>query len=38
MLIVYAALMSISGAIFFVTDNPVALIISAFIGTINVSI
>ena len=37
MLIVYAALMSVSGAIFFVTDNYVALIVSAFIGTINVT-
>ena len=36
-LIVYAALMSLSGAIFFVTSNYVALIISAFIGTINVT-
>lgn len=37
MLIVYAALMSISGAIFFVTTNYIALIVSAFIGTINVT-
>ena len=37
MLIVYAGLMSVSGAIFFVTDNYVALIVSAFIGTINVT-
>ena len=36
-LIIYAALMSLSGAIFFVTSNYVALIISAFIGTINVT-
>src|SRR5919197_1558018 len=36
-LIVYAALMSLSGAIFFVTSNYVSLIISAFIGTINVT-
>lgn len=36
-LIVYLALMSISGLIFFVTSNYVALIISAFIGTINVT-
>ena len=36
-LIVYAALMSLSGAIFFVTTNYIALIASAFIGTINVT-
>ena len=36
-LIVYAALMSLSGAIFFVTTNYIALIISALIGTINVT-
>lgn len=36
-LIVYSALMSISGLAFFVTSNYVALIISAFIGTINVT-
>jgi MFS family permease len=36
-LIVYAALMSISGLVFFVTSNYMALIISAFIGTINVT-
>jgi MFS family permease len=36
-LIVYAALMSLSGAIFFVTTNYLALIISALIGTINVT-
>src|ERR687887_502598 len=36
-LIVYAALMCLSGVIFFVTTNYVALIISAFIGTINVT-
>jgi MFS family permease len=37
LLIVYSALMSISGLVFFVTSNYVALIISAFIGTINVT-
>lgn len=36
-LIVYAALMSLSGATFFVTNNYIALIASAFIGTINVT-
>jgi MFS family permease len=36
-LIVYAALMSLSGVIFFVTTNYIALIISALIGTINVT-
>ena len=36
-LIVYSALMSISGLVFFVTSNYMALIISAFIGTINVT-
>jgi MFS family permease len=35
--IVYSALMSISGLVFFVTSNYMALIISAFIGTINVT-
>jgi MFS family permease len=35
MLIVYAALMSISGTIFFASNNYVALITAAFIGTIN---
>jgi MFS family permease len=37
MLIVYAALMSLSGAIFVATDNYVVLIIAALIGTINVT-
>lgn len=37
MLIIYAVLMSISGVIFFVTTNYVALIIAALIGTINVT-
>ncbi|HEY7080608.1 MAG TPA: MFS transporter [Nitrososphaeraceae archaeon] len=36
-LIMYAALMSISGLIFFLTTNYIALIISALIGTINVT-
>lgn len=36
-LIIYAILMAISGAIFLVTNNYVALIISALIGTINVT-
>jgi MFS family permease len=37
MLIIYAALMSISGTIFVFTDNYVVLIIAALIGTINVT-
>ncbi len=37
MLIIYAALMSISGTIFVLTDNYVVLIIAALIGTINVT-
>jgi MFS family permease len=37
MLIAYAVLMSISGAIFFATSNYIALITAAFIGTINVT-
>jgi len=36
-LIVYAALMCISGIIFFVSNNYVLLIISALIGTLNVT-
>jgi len=36
-LIIYAILMAISGAIFLVTNNYVALITSALIGTINVT-
>jgi MFS family permease len=36
-LIVYAALMSLSGLIFFATTNYSVLIISAFIGTINIT-
>jgi MFS family permease len=37
MLMMYAALMSLSGIIFVVTDNYVVLIIAALIGTINVT-
>lgn len=37
MLIIYAALMSISGSIFLATDNYVALVAAALIGTINVT-
>ena len=36
-LIIYAILMAISGVIFLVTNNYVALIVSALIGTINVT-
>jgi MFS family permease len=36
-LVIYAALMSISGFVFMVTENYVALIIAAFIGTINIT-
>ncbi|MEO9320832.1 MAG: MFS transporter [Nitrososphaera sp.] len=36
-LVIYAALMSVSGAIFIVTDNYIALIAAALIGTINVT-
>jgi len=36
-LIIYASLMSISGGVFFATENYFALIIAAFIGTINVT-
>lgn len=36
-LIIYASLMGISGGIFFATENYFALIIAAFIGTINVT-
>ena len=36
-LIIYATLMSISGSIFFLTENYIALIFAAFIGTINVT-
>ena len=37
LLIVYSALMSVSGLVLFVTSNYMALVISAFIGTINVT-
>jgi MFS family permease len=37
MLIIYAALMCISGLIFFISNNYILLIISALIGTINVT-
>ena len=36
-LIMYAALMAVSGSIFLLTNNYIALIIAAFIGTINVT-
>ncbi|MGI0056731.1 MAG: MFS transporter [Nitrosarchaeum sp.] len=36
-LIIYAALMSVSGSVFLLTDNYTALIIAAFMGTINVT-
>ncbi|MEC4847949.1 MAG: MFS transporter [Nitrosarchaeum sp.] len=36
-LIIYASLMGISGGVFFATENYFALIIAAFIGTINVT-
>jgi MFS family permease len=36
-LIIYAALMSIAGAIFLITENYIALITSALLGTINVT-
>jgi MFS family permease len=36
-LIIYASLMSISGIIFFVSNNYILLIVSALIGTINVT-
>jgi MFS family permease len=36
-LVIYSALMSVSGIVFFVTNNYIALIMSAFIGTINVT-
>ena len=37
MLIIYALLMAISGVIFFVTSNYIALIVAGLIGTINVT-
>jgi MFS family permease len=36
-LLLYAIMMSISGTIFFVTENPLALIIGALIGTLNIT-
>jgi len=36
-LLIYAALMSISGLIFAISENYIALIIAAFIGTINIT-
>ena len=36
-LILYALVMSISGTIFFITENPIALIIGALIGTLNIT-
>ena len=36
-LIMYSTLMSLSGAIFFITSNYVTLILSALIGTVNVT-
>ena len=36
-LLLYTAMMSISGVIFFVTENPLALIIAALIGTLNIT-
>jgi MFS family permease len=36
-LLLYTVMMSISGAIFFVTENPLALIIAALIGTLNIT-
>ena len=37
MLVIYALLMAISGVIFFVTSNYIALIVAGLIGTINVT-
>ncbi|HLN35662.1 MAG TPA: MFS transporter [Nitrososphaeraceae archaeon] len=36
-LLLYTVMMSISGAIFFVTENPIALIIAALVGTLNIT-
>lgn len=36
-LIIYASLMEVSGCVFLTTENYLALIIAAFIGTINVT-
>jgi MFS family permease len=37
LLIIYSLLMFLSGIVFFMTDNYIALIIAAFVGTINVT-
>jgi MFS family permease len=37
MLLLYTIMMSISGIIFFVTENPLALIIAALLGTLNIT-
>ena len=36
-LLLYTIMMSISGIIFFITENPLALIIAALIGTLNIT-
>jgi MFS family permease len=36
-LLLYTIMMSISGVIFFVTENPLALIIAALLGTLNIT-
>jgi MFS family permease len=36
-LLLYASMMSISGVIFFVTENPLILIIASLIGTLNIT-
>ena len=36
-LLLYTVMMSISGGIFFVTENPLALIIGELIGTLNIT-
>ncbi|HKO40024.1 MAG TPA: MFS transporter [Nitrososphaeraceae archaeon] len=36
-LLLYTVMMSISGLIFFVTENPLALIIAALLGTLNIT-
>jgi MFS family permease len=36
-LLLYTVMMSISGIIFFVTENPLALIIAALLGTLNIT-
>src|SRR5919112_2249427 len=37
MLLLYTIMMSISGIIFYVTENPLALIIAALLGTLNIT-